>query len=90
MTLIAGIDDATGKVPWALFREEEDAQGYFLLLREMGKRQGIPLAIYHDRHGIFERSALEGAGPVSEARSARRLLEGDCLFFSSVTVRPGP
>jgi len=66
LTLIVGIDDATGKVPFALFREEEDAQGYFLLLREMGKRQGIPLAIYHDRHGIFERSALEGAGPVEE------------------------
>jgi len=66
LTLIAGIDDATGKVPGALFREEEDAQGYFLLLREIGKRQGIPLAIYHDRHGIFERSGLEGEGPVAE------------------------
>jgi transposase len=66
LTLIAGIDDATGKVPWALFREEEDAQGYFLLLREILKRQGIPLAIYHDRHGIFERSGLEGAGTVAE------------------------
>ena len=66
LTLIVGIDDATGKVPFALFREEEDAQGYFLLLREMGKKQGIPLAIYHDRHGIFERSGLEGAGRVVE------------------------
>jgi transposase len=66
LTLIAGIDDATGKVPSGLFREEEDAQGYFLLLRGIGKRQGIPLAIYHDRHGIFERSALEGVGAVEE------------------------
>jgi transposase len=66
LTLIASIDDATGKVPFALFREQEDAQGYFLLLREIVERQGIPLAIYHDRHGIFERSRLEGAGTVAE------------------------
>jgi hypothetical protein len=60
ITLIASIDDATGKVPFALFREEEDAQGYFLLLREIVRRKGIPLAIYHDRHGIFKRSSVEG------------------------------
>jgi transposase len=66
MTLIASIDDATGKVPFALFREEEDAQGYFLLLRGIVGRKGIPLAIYHDRHGIFERSALAGPGSLEE------------------------
>jgi hypothetical protein len=64
--LIGSIDDATGKVPFALFREEEDAQGYFLLLREIAVRKGIPLAIYHDRHGIFERSPLEGPGTLEE------------------------
>jgi len=66
ITLIASIDDATGRVPFALFREEEDAQGYFLLLREIVRRKGIPLAIYHDRHGIFERSALEGPETLEE------------------------
>jgi hypothetical protein len=64
--MVGSIDDATGKVPFALFREEEDAQGYFLLLREIVRRKGIPLAIYHDRHGIFERSALEGPGSLEE------------------------
>lgn len=57
LTLISSIDDATGRVPFALFREQEDSQGYFLLLRGVGKRKGIPLALYHDRHGIFERSS---------------------------------
>ena len=66
ITLIASIDDATGRVPFALFREEEDAQGYFLLLREIVRRKGIPLAIYHDRHGIFKRSALEGSETLEE------------------------
>ena len=50
------IDDATGKVPYALFRHEEDAQGYFLLLRQIVASQGVPMALYHDGHGILERS----------------------------------
>jgi transposase len=53
-SLVGGIDDATGKVPAALFREQEDAQGYFLLLKQVLRRHGIPLELYHDRHGIFQ------------------------------------
>ena len=59
MSLIGAIDDATGKVPYALFREQEDAQGYFLLLRRVVDSCGIPMALYHDRHGIFERAKGE-------------------------------
>jgi transposase len=59
LTLIGAIDDATGKVPYALFREEEDAQGYILLLRHIVAEYGIPLALYHDGHGIFERCGKE-------------------------------
>jgi transposase len=59
LTLIGAIDDATGKVPYALFREEEDAQGYILLLRHIVAEYGIPMALYHDGHGIFERSSKE-------------------------------
>lgn len=59
LRLITAIDDATGKIPFALFREQEDAQGYFLLLRQIVEREGIPLAVYRDRHGIFERSQKE-------------------------------
>jgi transposase len=52
--LVGAIDDATGKVPYAVFREQEDSQGYFLLLEGIVAREGIPLALYHDRHSIFE------------------------------------
>lgn len=52
--LIGAIDDATGKVPFALFREQEDAQGYFLLLRHIVQSYGIPGGLYHDGHSIFE------------------------------------
>jgi transposase len=59
LNLIGAIDDATGKVPYALFREQEDAQGYFLLLRRIVADCGIPMALYRDRHSIFERSKRE-------------------------------
>jgi hypothetical protein len=59
LTLIGGIDDATGKVPHAVFRQQEDAQGYFVLLEHIVLREGIPVAVYRDRHGIFERSHKE-------------------------------
>ena len=53
LTLIGGIDDATGEMAWAVFREQEDAQGYMLWLQAVVQRKGIPLALYLDRHGIF-------------------------------------
>jgi len=54
LTLVGAIDDATGDVPYALFREQEDAQGYLLLLRGVVRRRGVPLALYSDRHKIFQ------------------------------------
>jgi transposase len=54
LTLIAAIDDATNEVPYALFREQEDAAGYFLLVRHIAESHGLPLALYADRHTIFQ------------------------------------
>lgn len=54
LTLVGAIDDATGDVPFAVFREQEDAQGYLLLLQEVVRRRGVPLALYSDRHTIFQ------------------------------------
>jgi transposase len=54
LCLMGAIDDATGKVPYALFQETEDSSGYFRLLKEITHRYGIPLALYHDKHSIFE------------------------------------
>jgi hypothetical protein len=59
LTLIGGIDDATGTVPAALFREQEDAAGYLEVLRQIVLGPGIPLALYVDRHGIFHKSTRE-------------------------------
>ena len=54
LTLIAYIDDATNEVSGAIFREEEDATGYFFGLQQICLTQGIPAAIYADRHTIFQ------------------------------------
>jgi transposase len=59
LTLLTGIDDATGTLEGALFREQEDAQGYLLLLRQVITTAGCPVALYHDRHGIFVRAKTE-------------------------------
>jgi transposase len=55
LVLLAAIDDATGRVLAAVFRLQEDAHGYFLLLRQLIRRYGLPTAVYTDRHGIFQR-----------------------------------
>jgi transposase len=68
--LIGAIDDATGKVPYAFFQEHEDNRGYFLLLKGIVERYGIPLALYHDRHTIFE-------APENELESIEEQLEGE-------------
>ena len=59
LTLVGAIDDATNIVPYALFRETEDAHGYFLLMEHIVRTYGRPLAVYRDRHGIFERAPSE-------------------------------
>jgi len=53
LTLIGGIDDAIGEFSGAVFREQEDAAGYFEMLAQTARGPGLPLALYTDRHGIF-------------------------------------
>jgi transposase len=53
LVLLAALDDATGHVLAAVFRLQEDTHGYFLLLRQLCRRYGLPAALYTDRHGIF-------------------------------------
>lgn len=54
LVLLAAIDDATNNIEAALFREQEDAAGYFLLLQQVAQKRGLPLSLYADRHTIFQ------------------------------------
>ena len=60
--LLLAVDDATGTVVHALFRPAEDARGYFLLIEQVLRRSGIPLALYSDRRAVFRASAQQRAG----------------------------
>ena len=54
LCLLGAIDDATSEVPYAHFEDQEDARGYMRMLRGITLSRGIPLALYHDRHSIFQ------------------------------------
>jgi transposase len=53
LTLVGAIDDATGTVTGATFREQEDTAGYLETLVQTARRYGLPVGLYSDRHGIF-------------------------------------
>lgn len=59
LVLAGAVDDATGELAAAVFREREDAHGYLLVLREVLQNYGVPLAWYSDRHSIFSRNDQE-------------------------------
>lgn len=61
LALLAAVDDATGQLEAAVFRLQEDAHGYFLLLWQLVERRGRPLALYHDRHSVFVQTPAAGA-----------------------------
>src|SRR6516162_5903598 len=70
LLLHIALDDATGEVLAGVFRPQEDAHGYFLVLRHLIRRYGLPAAAYTDRHGIFHRDPLTPHGLAEQ-------LEGD-------------
>ncbi len=58
-SLFGAVDDATSAPVAGLFRDQEDAAGYMLLFRQVIETRGIPAAVYHDRHGIFQLSTRQ-------------------------------
>ncbi|MGH7697804.1 MAG: helix-turn-helix domain-containing protein [Candidatus Dormibacteria bacterium] len=73
LTLVGAIDDATGLVVGATFREQEDAQGYFQVLRQVVLTKGVPLALYSDRHGIFVKTQKREPSLEEQLSGRRRL-----------------
>jgi transposase len=83
LTLLLAVDDATGTVPYALFREQEDTEGYFYLMKGIIERRGIPLGLYSDRGFVFcnsratnkagEASYIDKVKPTQFGRAMREL-----------------
>jgi transposase len=57
LTLLGFQDDATGQILAAHFQlEAENTLGYLRPLHAMITAHGVPLSLYRDRHGIFQRN----------------------------------
>jgi transposase len=57
LTLIGFQDDATSQILSAHFQlEAENTLGYLRALHAMVTSHGVPLSLYRDRHGIFQRN----------------------------------
>jgi len=54
--LMAGIDDATGKVLGLLLCEHECSWAYLMLLRHVVKEHGVPCSVYQDKHSALKRN----------------------------------
>ncbi|HUL68726.1 MAG TPA: ISNCY family transposase [Gemmatimonadales bacterium] len=69
--LVGALDDATGHLlPGAAFVPAEDTGSYLRLLRTVVGTCGIPVALYMDRHGIFQRH--DAAWTLAEELRGRR------------------
>ena len=81
-TLLLAVDDATGSVVHALFCQQEDTRGYFLLLDGLIQHRGIPLALYTDRHAVFKHTP--GSGGVGAPTQFSRAMDelGIQLIFA--------
>jgi transposase len=90
LTLVGGIDDASGIVTGAIFREQEDAAGYFAVLTQTAAGYGLPAGLYSDRHGIFWRDrrrppslAEQLAGRHSPTQVGRALEEAGIAWIAA-------
>ncbi len=57
LTLLGFQDDATSQILAARFQSEpENTLGYLFVLRELVRAHGVPLSLYRDQHGAFQRN----------------------------------
>jgi len=75
--LLVFIDDATSKLIWLHFEEEETTEGYFTASKAHIKRHGRPLSYYSDRHSIFRVNIPEATSGTGETQFGRAMRELD-------------
>ena len=77
-------------LPFALFRQQEDAHGYMLMLKDIIDHHGVPLALYSDRH-IFQRSPKEPESLAEQLRGRAATPPSSVGPWRSWTsAHPGP
>jgi hypothetical protein len=56
LTLLGAIDDASSRILALHFRPTEDLHGYLVLLGQLLRQHGVPIALYGDRLNVFVRN----------------------------------
>jgi hypothetical protein len=56
MSLVGGVDDATGKIVGAIFSPEEDTHAYATVFDQIFRTSGLPVAFYGDGTGVLVRN----------------------------------
>ncbi len=72
-TLVAFIDDATGRIVYARFEAVESSLAYLDALHAYLREHGRPVALYSDRHGIFTKHDPEDPTPTQFERAVSQL-----------------
>jgi hypothetical protein len=72
-TLVAFIDDATGRIVYARFVPVESSLAYLEALHAYLGAHGRPVAVYSDRHGIFTKHDAEDPVPTQVERALQQL-----------------
>lgn len=84
LTLVGAIDDASGTITGAVFREQEDSAGYLAVLAQTAQRHGLPVGVYSDRHTIFWRGkAVPSLADQFSGRQPRTQV-GRCLELAGI------
>ena len=81
------VDDATGSVVNALFCRQEDSHNCFLLMQNLLRHCGIPLALYTDRHAVFKHTP--GSGSTGTPTQFGRAMAGTGYPDDIRLVTPG-
>ena len=72
-TLMAFIDDATGRIVYARFVPVESSLAYLDGFHAYLRKHGRPVALYSDRHGIFTKHDPEDPAPTQFERAVKQL-----------------
>jgi len=93
-TLLVFIDDATGKLLWLEFAVSESTASYFLAMKHYIQKNGKPLILYIDKHGVFRinttkagTAGVEDGNGLTQFGRAMKELSIDVIFANSAEAK---
>src|SRR3990167_3908263 len=84
--LLVFIDDATSRIVKLFFTPTEDLEGYFHAMEDYLQEYGRPLALYSDRHSVFQverKSPLSGEEHITQFERAMKELDIKLIHANS-------